>query len=160
MLRIHEALGNIHADPALAKQVGDWRRAGRLEEITLDERNTHKSRLRIQTESGREFSLVRPRGTGLSDGDMFSLAGGDRRLLIHISLQEVMVLTPLAEANPAEQFAPAVRLGQVLGNQHWPVELAGRQVLVPVSLDRAVMETVLRTHRMTDYFEIRYERRA
>ena len=71
-----------------------------------------------------------------------------------------MVLTPLTHADPHEQLQRAVRLGHVLGNQHWPVAVVGEQILVPVSLDRAVMETVLRTHHMTDYFQIQYERRA
>jgi urease accessory protein UreE len=77
-----------------------------------------------------------------------------------------MVLTPLASADSAGladtagQLQQAVRLGHVLGNQHWPVAVVGEQILVPVALDRAVMETVLRTHHMTDYFQIRYERRA
>ena len=73
-----------------------------------------------------------------------------------------MVLTPLAPAGPtdtAEQLQQAVRLGHVLGNQHWPIAVVGGQILVPVSLDRTVMETVVTTHHMTDYFQIQYERR-
>ena len=65
------------------------------------------------------------------------------------------VLSKLAEEALAEHHQ-----GHVLGNQHWPVAVVGEQILVPVALDRAVMETVLRTHRMTDYFQIQYERRA
>ena len=47
-----------------------------------------------------------------------------------------------------------------LGNQHWPVAVHDGEVLVPVSLDRAVMETVLRTHHLLEHFSIRYEYRA
>lgn len=160
MLRIRERLGNMHADPELAEQVERWRQATRLEEVTLDERDAHKSRLRVQTANGRALGLILPRGTSLNEGDVFALADQDGGVLIHISLQEVMVLTPSPETDPAERLRRAVRLGHVLGNQHWPVAFVGEHILVPVSLDRAVMETVLRTHRMTDCFRIRYERRA
>ena len=171
MLRVRERLGNLSADratnratnPDLAAQIQTWQDTGQLEEITLDERDAHKSRLRVQTLSGRELGLILPRGTTLTDGDVFSLAAEDGGVLVHISLQEIMVLTPLAptqSTDPHHLLQHAVRLGHVLGNQHWPVAVVGEQILVPVSLDRAVMETVLRTHHMTDYFQIQYERRA
>ncbi len=160
MLRVRNPLGNIHSNPDVADQVSRWQQTTQLEEITLDERDAQKSRLRVQTLSGRELGLILPRGITLTDGDVFALAGADGGVLVHISLQEVMVLTPLARADPGEQLAVAVRLGHVLGNQHWPVAVVGEQILVPVSLDRAVMETVLRTHHMTDYFQIQYERRS
>lgn len=166
MLRVRERLGNLcnrAANPDLAAQVQTWQHAGQLEEITLDERDARKSRLRVQTLSGRELGLILPRGTTLTDGDVFALAGEDGGVLVHISLQEVMVLTPLTHTestDPHKQLQRAVRLGHVLGNQHWPVAVVGEQILVPVALDRAVMETVLRTYHMTDYFQIRYERRT
>ena len=160
MLRVSELLGNIHTTPEIADQISHWRQTTQLEEIRLDERDAQKSRLRVQTVSGRDLGLVLPRGTRLSEGDVFALAGENGGVLVHISPQEVMVLTPPAEADPAERFQRAVRLGHVLGNQHWPIALVGEQILVPISLDRAVMETVLRTHHMMDYFQIRYERRA
>ena len=163
MLRVHERLGNLFANPDLAARVQTWQHTGQLEEITLDERDAHKSRLRVQTLSGRELGLILPRGTTLTDGDVFSLVAEDGGVLVHISLQEIMVLTPLTHTestDPHEQLRRAVRLGHVLGNQHWPVAVVGEQILVPVSLDRAVMETVLRTHHMTEYFQIQYERRA
>lgn len=160
MLRIGERLGNIHTSPEIADQVNHWRQTTQLEEISLDERDAQKSRLRVQTASGHDLGLVLARGTTLSEGDVFVLAGGDGGVLVHIRLQEVMILTPAADADPAERLQRAVRLGHVLGNQHWPLALVGEQILVPVSLDRAVMETVLRTHHMTDYFRIRYEHRA
>ena len=162
MLRVSHPLGNIHTDSALADQVSHWQQTTQLEEITLDERDAQKSRLRVQTLSRRELGLILPRGMTLTDGDVFALAGQAGGVLVHISLQEVMVLTPLAPAGPtdtAEQLQQAVRLGHVLGNQHWPIAVVGGQILVPVSLDRTVMETVLRTHHMTDYFQIQYERR-
>jgi urease accessory protein len=143
----------------LADRVSQWEQAGILDEVTIDEREAHKSRLRLYTSKGRELGLHLARGTKLADGDVFALEREVGGVLFHLSLQEVMVLAPLPCPNEAERLRRAVRLGHVLGNQHWPVAVVEQQVLVPVSLDRAVMETVLRTHRLSGYFSIRYERR-
>lgn len=159
MLRVSQCLGNIHADPVLADRVGRWEKAGILDEVTIDEREAHKSRLRLYTSKGRELGLHLVRGTKLADGDVFALESEEGGVLLRLSLQEVMVLTPLPCPNDSERLRRAVRLGHVLGNQHWPVAVVGQQVQVPVSLDRAVMETVLRTHHLSGYFSIHYERR-
>ena len=160
MQRLHHRLGNIHTDPALATCVAQWQQAGLLDEVTIDEREAYKSRLRLYTLQGRELGLLLQRGVRLADGDLFALDGEDGGVLIHLSLQEVMVLTPLPCASETERLDRAVRLGHVLGNQHWPIAVVGEQVLVPVSIDRAVMETVLKTHHLLDCFSVHYEQRA
>ena len=71
-----------------------------------------------------------------------------------------MVLTLRPGLPTEEQHHWLVRLGHVLGNQHWPIANGDDAVLVPVTLDRAVMETVLRTHHLLDQFTIRYEQRS
>ena len=159
MLRPSQRLGNIYTDPALVRRVAGWKQEGRLDEVTVEEREAHKSRLRLHTVKGRELGLLLPRGTVLAAGDVFALEGEEGGVLVQLSLQEVMVLAPLPYADPAERLRRAVRLGHVLGNQHWPVAVVGEQVLVPVSLDRAVMETVLKTHHLADHFSIHYEQR-
>lgn len=159
MLRVSQCLGNIHTDPVLTDRVVQWEQAGTLDEVTIDECEAHKSRLRLYTSKGRELGLRLPRGTKLADGDVFALDAEEGGVLLHLSLQEVMVLTSLPCPSETERLRRAVRLGHVLGNQHWPVAVVEQQVLVPVSLDRAVMETVLRTHHLTGYFSIQYERR-
>jgi len=57
MLRLSHRLGNIHTDPALAAQISTWQQHGRFDEVTLDEREAHKSRLRVQTVKGRELRI-------------------------------------------------------------------------------------------------------
>lgn len=159
MLRLSHRLGNIHTTLALAAQVTVWQQEGKLDEVTVEEREAHKSRLRVHTRKGRELGLLLPRGTELTAGDVFALEGEEGGVLIHLALQEIMVLVPRPCTNAAERLRRAVRLGHVLGNQHWPVAVVGEQVLVPVTLDRAVMETVLKTHHLTDHFSIHYEQR-
>src|SRR4029077_15000765 len=119
-----------------------------------------KSRLRLVTNTGREIGLILPRGAELADGDVFAVEEDDSRVLIRIALQEVMVLTPSETLQASERWAWAVRLGHVLGNQHWPIAVVGEQIFTPVTVDRAVMETVLTTHLITEHFTIHYERRS
>ncbi len=160
MLRVSHRLGNIHTDRKLATTVREWQQTGQLEEIYIEERHAHKSRFRLLTAGKREIGFVLPRGTTIADGDVFGLKDEAGGLLVHISLQEVMVLSPQPHTDAAEGLKWAVRLGHVLGNQHWPIAVVGEQILVPVTLGRAVMETVLRTHHLTERFTLHYEQRA
>jgi urease accessory protein len=160
MLYITRRLGNIHTHPDLSTQAACWKEQGSLDEVTIDERDAHKSRLRLRTHAGRDLGLLLPRGAMLADGDVFAVEEEVGGVLVHIALQEVMVLSPVAGMSDEERLSWAVRLGHVLGNQHWPVAVVGEQVLTTVTIDRAVMETVLRTHHITEHFSIRYERRA
>jgi urease accessory protein len=160
MLHISHRLGNVRTNPTLQGQVPTWRNAGTLDEVTIEERDAHKSRLRLCTDTGREIGFILPRGAELADGDVFAVEEEERRVLVHIALQEVMVLTPRESPRVHQRWAWAVRLGHVLGNQHWPVAAVGEQILTPVTVDRAVMETVLATHHLTEHFTIHYERRS
>jgi urease accessory protein len=152
-------LGNIHTDARVAERVARWRQEDRLEDVTVRDHETRKSRLRLQTSKGREIGLILSCGSALTAGDVYALEGTDAGILIHLAPQEVMVLRPRPCCDPVERIRRAVRLGHVLGNQHWPLAVVGAEVLVPVIIDTVVMETVLRTHHVLEHFSIRYERR-
>lgn len=160
MQSLSRQLGNIHHDPQLQAQVAAWRHQGRLGEVTVDERDARKGRLRIMTDQGQEYGLVLARGTALTSGDVFSLDGEDGGVLISLSLQELMMLTFRPDLSTEERIRWAIRVGHVLGNQHWPVAMVGEHICTPVTIDRVVMETVLKTHHVTDYCTIHYEQRA
>jgi len=160
MLHLSHRLGNIHTNPELRSDVEQQRAMDTLDEVTIEESAARKSRLRLHTVKGQELGLIMPRGVELQDGDVFALAEDASTVLIHIALQEVMVLTPREYLHAQERWQWAVRLGHVLGNQHWAVAVIGEQILTPVTVDRAVMETVLGAHHITKYFTIHYERRS
>jgi urease accessory protein len=160
MLHLSFRLGNVHINSEFKDQTLQWQKAGLLDEMTIEERDARKSRLRLHTAKGRDIGVTLPRGSAIEDGDVFAVEEDGSRVLVHIALQEVMVLTPRETLVSHERWAWAVRLGHVLGNQHWPVAVVGEQILTPVTVDRAVMETVLKTHHLTDYFLIHYERRS
>ena len=44
----------------------------------------------------------------------------------------------------------AVALGHSLGNQHWPAVVKGCKVYVPLTVDRKVMSSVMRTHNFAN----------
>ena len=45
-------------------------------------------------------------------------------------------------------------LGHALGNQHWPAVVKGSRIFVPLTVDRKVMASVMKTHAFP---RIRYE---
>ena len=45
-------------------------------------------------------------------------------------------------------------LGHALGNQHWPAVVKGTRVFVPLTVDRKVMSSVMKTHALPG---IRYD---
>jgi urease accessory protein len=157
---LNQCVGNIHHDPELQARVAMWQDHDQLEEVTIDERDAHKGRLRIFTNKGHEYGLILTRGTVLTSGDVFVREGEDGGILISLLAQELMVLTLHDDLSAEERIRWAVRVGHVLGNQHWPVTMMGEQICTPVTIDRAVMETVLKTHHVTDYCTIHYEQRS
>lgn len=157
---LNQHLGNIHHDAELRAQVTAWRDHGQLDEATVDERDAHKGRLCIFTDRGQEYGLILTRGTVLTSGDVFAREAEEGAVLISLLPQELMVLTLRNDLSVEDRLHWAVRVGHVLGNQHWPVAMVGEQICTPVAIDRAVMETVLKTHHVADYCTIHYEQRA
>lgn len=160
MLHMSQRLGNLHTSLDLRTQSERWREEGALDEVTIEERDARKSRHRLYTKGGQELGLILPRGVEVQNGDIFVVEETGAKVIIHVALQEVMVLTPHKHLQAEDRWHWAVRLGHVLGNQHWPVAVVGEQVFTPVTVDRAVMETVLSTHHVTEHFTIHYERRS
>ena len=58
----------------------------------------------------------------------------------------VVDLSALRDAAPEVALRTCVELGHALGNQHWPAVVKGQQVYVPLTVDREVMASVMRTH--------------
>ena len=87
------------------------------------------------------------------------MIGRSRQLSPEIELRDVMVvhLDELMSFSPQVAMRTCVELGHAMGNQHWPALVKDAVVYVPLTVDRKVMASVMKTHRFEG---IRYEFRA
>jgi urease accessory protein len=125
--------------------------------LVLDQWEAQKSRLRKATEHDVELALALDRNTHLHDGDILVWNEAERSAIVaRIHLKEVMVID-LAEvvSEPTEIIVRTMfELGHALGNQHWPAVVKGTRVFVPLTVDRKVMASVMKTHALPG---VRYE---
>jgi urease accessory protein len=144
MLLVESILGNVNQP--------DW--AGRLEGadldfLALDQWEAQKNRLRKRTEKGLELALALDRQYQLRDGDIVVWNNETRSAVIaKIQLQDVLQirLDPLIAGNAELLARTCFELGHALGNQHWPAVVKGSAVYVPLTVDRRVMASVMKTH--------------
>ena len=119
--------------------------------VTLDRWQAQKSRFVATDSQGRQYPIALPRGQHLTDGDIIDYdAKAGRAVVVRLSLGEVMVcdLMRLVDATSSDAIQRAVELGHALGNQHWPAVVKNLRVYVPLTVDRKVMDSVMRTHRL------------
>jgi urease accessory protein len=120
-----------------------------VDELALDQWEAQKNRLRKPTQGGIDIALALDRGRRLRDGDILSWdESSGSAIVAHVILGEVMVveLGGLATEPADIGLRSAVELGHAIGNQHWPAVITGTRVHVPVTVDRKVMDAVMRTH--------------
>jgi urease accessory protein len=150
MIRVEEIQGNLlrgFVPPAGAE----------LDELRLTRWDAQKRRLRKRTAAGRDVAISLARPGALADGDVLH-ADRDVTIVATVEAGEVLVLTLDPTVPPAQLALNALRLGHVLGNQHWPLRIhdsgdgaagAGApEIVVPLSLDRRVVDAVVRSHRL------------
>jgi urease accessory protein len=122
-----------------------------VDELLLDQWEAQKNRLRKASQGGTEVAIALDRGSHLRDGDVL-VWNPERRTAVvaRISLREVLVihLEGLRALPPEEAVRSAVELGHALGNQHWPAVVKGSRVFVPLTVDRQVMASVMKTHAL------------
>ncbi len=159
MIVVEAVLGNLGEDARLRDLHRRWQAEGRAERVALTPLDAQKGRLRIQTDKGTPLGLSLGRGTALRDGDVLYLDESQGRMIVaRLTPEEVLVVT-VKPAAAADLIRVAVQLGHVLGNQHWPVKIDGTSVYVPVSVDKKVMETVLKTYDLQG-IEYRFEQES
>jgi urease accessory protein len=120
-----------------------------IDELLLDQWEAQKSRLRRFTRGGVEIAIVLDRGTQLHDGDVLAWDEAGRRAVVaRITLNDVMVVDvgSVTGASPEVVVQTCIELGHAIGNQHWPAIVKGASVYVPLTVDRAVMASVMKTH--------------
>lgn len=152
MILIKTILGNI-GDPEWAARVS----AAESDLLEIDQWEAQKSRFRKSTVKGVEIAVSIDRGTHIRDGDVLLWdAKALSALVARIELRDVMIvhLGDLTSLVPELAMCTCVELGHAMGNQHWPALVKGSLVYVPLTVDRKVMASVMKTHRFEG---IRYE---
>lgn len=144
MVIIESVLGNLDDErwAAIAARV-------RVDELRLSQWDAQKNRFRKVSESGAELAVSLSRNAFLRDGDVLAWDGAAGILTVaRVLLREVLVidLSELAATEPSELVRTCVELGHALGNQHWPAVVKDHRVFVPLTVDRKVMSSVMRTH--------------
>ena len=144
MLVIETIIGNI--------QETAWK--ARLEQATLDwlvldQWEAQKSRLRKSSQNGLDLAISLPRGILLRDGDILKWDEAQGTATVaRVNLKDVMVveLSALQTQNSEVLVRTCVELGHALGNQHWPAVVKGNRVFIPLTVDKKVMASVMKTH--------------
>ena len=142
----HAIVGNLR-DPEWAARAKE----ADLETIELDQWTAQKSRFAAMSDRHAEYAVALERHSQLLDGDILEYDPSTHRMVVlRIRLNEVMVadLSSLTRETPEEIIRTALELGHAIGNQHWPAVVKGCRVMVPLTVDKKVMESVMRTHRI------------
>lgn len=141
---VESILGNVQDE--------SWQRqlAGiEIDHLDLDQWEAQKNRIRKRTASGLELALSLERNTRLQNGDvLFWDAAKAQAVVARIALQDVLTidLSQLETQPPASRVQTCFELGHALGNQHWPAVVKGSRVYVPLTVDRKVMASIMKTH--------------
>jgi urease accessory protein UreE len=104
--------------------------------VTLGWEERLKGRARRRTDGGVEFGTALPLGTVLQEGDCLVLDNPPLLVIVHESLDPVLVVTP----SGAAQFA---LWAYHIGNSHQPLMITDQQL---ICLDVTGMQQVLDYH--------------
>ncbi len=152
MIIVEAVLGNVGDD--------DWKARladAHVDELALDQWEAQKNRFRKRLAAGGEVAVSLDRGAFLKDGDILVWNDATQTaIVVRITLRDVMIVhvDELTAAAPELIVRTCVELGHALGNQHWPALVKGTRVFVPLTVDRNVMASVMKTHRFEN---LRYE---
>lgn len=122
-----------------------------IEYIDLDQWTAQKSRFVAKGSLGGEYAVALKRRTTVADGDVLLYDERSGRMaVVRLRMNDIMVIDLGALMRIEKQSAIdiAIELGHALGNQHWPAVVQGSRVYVPLTIDRKVMESVMRTHHI------------
>lgn len=141
---VHQSAGNIN-DSSWASRLKGFDH----DPLLLDQWQAQKNRFRMKSKGGVEIAVALERNTHLRDGDILYLDEQAKLVVFaKIELQDVLVieLGGLLAKNQNDILQTCFELGHALGNQHWPAIVKGAKVYVPLTVDRKVMASVMRTH--------------
>ena len=143
---VETVLGNSNDPEWQARLAG-----ASIDTLELSQWDAQKNRLRKNTRNGQTIAVSLDRDAFLHDGDVLLWNEQTKNaVLCKIDLCDVLLINLAGlQALPADQLIErCVQLGHALGNQHWPAVVKGTKVYVPLTVDRKVMDSVMRTHHI------------
>lgn len=135
-------LGNIDRNDKLAQQIAKAKEANTILEVFLTKSDRAKGRIFTHSTKAIAVGIVKSRDLKLEEGDVFQTTEGNL-LLIHLKAETLMVLN-LTSAIDSNSLMKLVRLGHLLGNQHYPIKIEGAKIYVPIDTNSKVITTSIK----------------
>ena len=148
MLMIENILGNVED-----KQWQERAKSAKIDHLELNQWDAQKNRFRRTTEQGNDVAVSLQRNTFLKNGDILHWDEAAKQLTVaKISLRDVLIIEiqELVKKDKEELVRLCFELGHALGNQHWPSVVRDNKIIVPLTVDKKVMTSVMRTHAFPD----------
>ncbi len=148
MLIVDSVLGNI-SDSVWQERVNKLE----VDYLVLNQWDAQKNRLRRKSEQGNDIAISLPRNTFLQNGDVLSFDEAAGNMLVaKINLRDVLIIEvqELLKKDSSDLLRLCFELGHAIGNQHWPAVVREGRIIVPLTVDKKVMESVMRTHAFPD----------
>ena len=135
-------LGNIHQDSVLAQKVAQERKKHRVLEVELQSSDRAKGRILVQSTQGAIVGIVKSRDFRIQPGDVFQTIKGNL-VLVELKAETLMVLSLTKLINSQSTAMKLVRLGHLLGNQHYPIKIEGHKIYVRLMNDKSVLTKMI-----------------
>ena len=148
MLIIESILGNIRD-----KQWQERTEKAKVDYLVLNQWDAQKNRLRRTTEQGNDIAVSLPRNTFMQNGDVLAFDEANNTMTVaKITLRDVLIseINELLKKEQSELVRLCIEIGHALGNQHWPAVVREGKIILPLTVDKKVMLSVMRTHAFPD----------
>jgi len=139
MLRLATVVG-YRSDPDLADRLHDLAHAGKVEILSIEQRDAGRGRLRVRTDRDTDCAISQPRGQRLDDGAVL-LLDADRAIVVRVGEERWLTVRP-------RDAAAALQLGYHAGNLHWRVRFAESNLQIAVEGPEA--DVIARLREMLD----------
>jgi len=154
MIVADSIIGNVNRDDSLADAFEAYEEEGKIETVTVDPADRKRSRVRTTTDGDTEIGIVVDEKSELESGDVLVL-NDDCLIVVEFETREAMVIE-YPEPESFDDVASVAKLGHVVGNHHWDLQIRDGAFYVPLSNARRIMESVVADVLPSDAV-IRYE---
>ena len=148
MLIIESILGNVRD-----KQWQERAEKAKVDYLALNQWDAQKNRLRRATDKGNDIAVSLPRNTFMQNGDVLAFDEASNTMIVaKITLRDVLIIeiNELLKKEQSELVRLCIEIGHALGNQHWPAVVREGKIILPLTVDKKVMLSVMRTHAFPD----------